>query len=191
MKRTSLLIILLSVFGLFISCQQPSVQTTKSGLRPTDFDIIISLKPVRLYTLTNQQGMEVCITNYGGRIVSIMAPNRQGNMQDVVLGYDNIRQYADIEGSPSDFGAAIGRYANRIRQGRITAGDSIKVYSGNFLGTSSVAGKHGIVYPKQAAVCLETQHYPDSPNHPEWPSPWLKPSDTYKSHCVYRFSVVK
>ncbi|KXB43523.1 putative aldose 1-epimerase [Bacteroidales bacterium KA00344] len=374
-----------------IACNGPLGQNvqTESGLQTQNFDTVINEKPVRLYVLRNHQNMEVCITNFGGRIVSVMVPDKNGQLQDVVLGYDNIAQYADIEGSPSDFGAAIGRYANRINQGRIVVdgktiqlpqnnfghclhggptgwqyqvyeaeqkGDSvltltmhspdgdnnfpgnvaakvvykltekneidicyeattdketvinmtnhsyfnlngdptrsatdmvlsinadkftptdttymptgevrsvegtpmdfrlpvalkeripqtdydqikyagegldhnwclntyteghgddsqvaaslyspltgiklevltnepgIQVYTGNFLGTSDVAGKRGIVYPKQSAVCLETQHYPDSPNHPEWASPWLKPGEKYQSHCVYRFSVVR
>lgn len=388
MKTTSFFVTLLSALALLVACQGTSSQLTQSGLCPKDFDTIIGQKPVCLYTLTNRQGMEACITNYGGRIVSIMVPDRTGKKQDVVLGYDHISRYADRVGSPSDFGAAIGRYANRINQGRFTIGNrtiqlpqnnyghclhggpagwqyqvydaeqkdsttlvltmhspdgdnqfpgnvtakvtytltpqneidiryeattdqmtvinmtnhsyfnlngdpskpatdmmlyinadyftptdttymptgevrsvegtkmdfrtptslwnlsewdydqirhagggldhnwclntysndkgddtqvaaslfspktgillevltdepGIQVYSGNFLGTSTIPGKRGIVYPKQAAVCLETQHYPDSPNHPEWPSPWLSPGHTYKSHCIYRFSVVK
>ena len=83
---------------------------TGSGLSPERFDSVINGKPTKLYTLKNKNGMEVCVTNFGGRIVSIMVPDRYGEMRDVVLGYDNIAQYADAEHSPSDFGAAIGRY---------------------------------------------------------------------------------
>ena len=64
----------------------------------------------------------------------------------------------------------------------------IQVYTGNFL-TGQVAGKHGTYYPRRAAVCLETQLYPDSPNHPEWPSSFLRPGETYTHHCIYKFSV--
>ena len=63
--------------------------------------------------------MEVCITNFGGRIVSLVVPDKNGKQADVVLGYDNIAQYADSVNSPSDFGAAIGRYANRINKGKL------------------------------------------------------------------------
>ena len=49
-------------------------------------------------------------------------------------------------------------------------------------------GKGGRPYEKHAAVCLETQHYPDSPNHPDWPSTVLRPGQTYKSTTVYRFA---
>ena len=61
--------------------------------------------------------MEVCITNFGGRIVSVMVPDKDGVMRDVVLGFDSIQDYIKF---PSDFGATIGRYANRINQGKIT-----------------------------------------------------------------------
>lgn len=360
---------------------------TLSGLNPADFVASIGGKPTRLYTLRNKNGMEVCFTNFGARIVSVMVPGRDGKMRDVVLGYDNIAQYADREHFGSDFGAVIGRYANRIAQGRITVdgntvqlpqnnyghclhggftgwqyqvydgrqlndstlamtilspdGDNgfpgtvnatvtytltadnsidiryeatstkktvinmtnhsyfnlngdpshdgenqmlyvnadrytpadttymttgemlsvkntpmdlrrltplsrdinnrafdmtrnaggfdhnwclntwrkgrgndraiaatlyspatgirldvytdepgIQVYTGNFL-DASFAAKHGMRYPRHASVCLETQHYPDSPNKPQWPSVWLEPGKTYKSHCRYRFSVAE
>ena len=358
---------------------------TRSGLYPNDFEANIKGKRTHLYTLSNSKGMEVCLTNFGARIVSIMVPDRRGTLRDVVLGYDNIAQYADYQHFGSDFGAAIGRYANRINQGRIvvdgktvqlprnnyghclhggftgwqyqvyagkqlndstvemslvslngdnafpgtvratvrytlTADNAIdiryeattdkktvinmtnhsyfnlngnpsqhcenqllyinadrytpadttymptgqmlkvagtpmdfrkptplskdinnqrfamtrnahgfdhnwclntwhngqpdestvaaslyspktgimlqvftnepgmQVYTGNFL-DASFAGKHGYRYPKHSAVCMETQHYPDSPNHPEWPNVWLETGKKYSSHCVYKFSV--
>ena len=371
--------------------QQPAVQLTASGLNPADFDSTYSEKPTALYTLKNANGMEVCITNFGGRVVSIMVPDKDGNLQDVVLGYDNVAQYADSENSPSDYGASIGRYANRISKhsftigeetyelvandgdnclhggptgwqyqvydaeqiddktlkltivspdgdngfpGRVTAittytltddnvlditwdatttketvinqtnhcyfnlngdpsregtnmelyvnadnftpsdvyyiptgeilpvedtpfdfrtakaldevvndttfeqiknatgvdhnfclntydlatgkGDDtqvaaslyspetgillevftnepgIQVYTGNFQGVgrdADILRKHGIKYPKHVSVCLESQKYPDTPHHPEWPTANLKPDETYHSHCAYKFSV--
>ena len=355
-----------------------SANLSESGLDPADFVSDVDGKSTALYTLTNASGMEVCITNFGGRIVSVMVPDRDGNKRDVVLGFDNIKDYETV---PSDFGAAIGRYANRINQGRFTldgveyqlpqnnfghclhggpegwqyqvydvvnsdrntltlsidspdgdenfpgnvtaevkytlgednslridysaqtdkpnvinmtnhsyfnlsgdpshsamdhvlyinadsytpvdstfmtngeilpvegtpmdfrtpkpvgqdidsdfgqiqngkgydhnwvlntAGDlsqpaatlyspesgiqlavytnepGIQVYAGNFL-DGTVTGKHGITYPHRASVCLETQHYPDSPNKPEWPSAVLRPGETYESTCIFAFSVV-
>jgi aldose 1-epimerase len=352
-------------------------QTTRSGLVIDDFTTDIDGRRTGLYTLTNANGMEVTVTDFGGRIVSVMVPDRVGELRDVVLGFDNIDDYIHV---PSDFGAAIGRYANRIGQGRFTldgkvyelpknnfghclhggpdgwqykvydvveaddshivlamyspdgdanfpgaveatvtyrltddnaldisyeaasdaptiinltnhsyfnlsgdpstsicddwlwiaadsftpvdstfmttgeivpvegtpmdfrtvkrigddidrydfvqlkngngydhnwvlatAGDitrkaaevrndvsgivlevytdepGVQVYTGNFL-DGSVTGKHGIVYNQRAAICLETQHYPDSPNKPAWPSVVLRPDETYRSHCIYRFS---
>ena len=93
-----------------------------SGLDPTAFDTIINEKPVKLYTLKNKNGMEVSITNYGGRVVSLVVPDKDGKPTDVVLGFDNIKQYADTLNSPSDYGSSVGRYANRIAGGKFTLG---------------------------------------------------------------------
>ena len=71
-----------------------------------------------LYTIRNASGMEASITNYGGRIVSLLVPDRDGQMRDVVLGFDNLKDYYP-EHNETDFGASIGRYANRIKDGRI------------------------------------------------------------------------
>lgn len=360
---------------------------TLSGLDPAHFESNIEGRATHLYTMRNSKGMEVCITNFGARIVSIMVPDRKGVMHDVVLGFDNIAQYADRVNFRSDFGAAIGRYANRINKGQITVdgktiqlpqnnyghclhggptgwqyqvydgrqlndstlqmtllspdGDNnfpgavtatvtytlthdnaidiryeatttkktvinmtnhsyfnlngdpshdgenqmlyinadrytpadttymttgeelsvagtpmdfrrftalskdinnqqfdmtrnahgfdhnwclntwhkgkgndkvvaaalyspttgirldvytdepgIQIYTGNFL-KASFAAKHGLRYPRHASVCLETQHFPDSPNKPQWASPWLEPGQKYTSHCRYQFSVSK
>ncbi len=339
-----------------------------------------SKKPeIGIYKLSNANGMEVTVTNFGGRITSVLVPDRDGKLQDVVLGFDKVEDYFP-ENHQTDFGAAIGRYANRIAQGRFsidgkeyqlpqnngahclhggptgwqyqiykvveadashirlllespdgdngfpgnvkayvtytltednaididyeattdaptvinmtnhsyfnlsgdpsrnvledilyinasnytpadstlmttgeivpvagtpldftspkpigqdidtdceairngngydhnwcldTAGDitklaselycpltgiclkvytdepGIQIYTGNFL-DGSVTGKGGVAYNRRAAICLETQHYPDSPNKPQWPSAVLRPGETYRSHCVYAFSV--
>lgn len=376
-------ILLAGIAALMLAaCQQkPETGLTLSGLDPTNFQTTVSDAQTNLYTLKNKAGMEVCITNFGGRIVSVMVPDKNGVMQDVVLGFDSIADYINI---PSDFGASIGRYANRINQGRFTlegdmviqlpqnnfghclhggpqgwqyqvydarpiddttleltrispdgdqnfpgnvtakvlfkltednaidikysattdaatiinmtnhsyfnlSGDpskaatdhilyvnadnytpvdstymttgeivtvkgtpmdfttpkaigqdvanfdfeqlkngngydhnwvlntkgdikqlaakltspesgitlevytnepGIQVYTGNFL-DGTVTGKKGITYNQRASVCLETQHYPDSPNKPEWPSVVLNPGETYNSECIFKFSVEK
>ena len=108
--------------ALASACCDKSCQTSqlKSGLDPAAFDTTINGKQVKLYTLTNANGMEVCITNYGGRVVSLVVPDKDGKPTDVVLGYDNIAQYADTLNSPSDYGSSVGRYANRINGGKFT-----------------------------------------------------------------------
>jgi aldose 1-epimerase len=63
----------------------------------------------------------------------------------------------------------------------------VQFYTGNFL-DGSVVGKGGVAYQKRAAFCLETQHFPDSPNHPDFPSTVLEPGQTYRSTTVYKFS---
>lgn len=95
-------------------------QMTVSGLNPKDFDSTVMGKKTELITLKNNNGMEVCLTNYGGRVVSICVPDKNGKPTDVVLGYDNIHQYADTLNSPSDYGSSVGRYANRIKDAKLT-----------------------------------------------------------------------
>lgn len=114
-------ILKLSVAALLLTLaacggKQQEVKTA-SGLNPADFQTEVDGKQTALYTLTNANGMEVCITNFGGRIVSVMVPDRDGVMRDVVLGFDSIADYVKY---PSDFGATIGRYANRIGQGKFS-----------------------------------------------------------------------
>lgn len=378
--KKQILLVGLSTLMLMACQQKPDKVSTLSGLDPVKFSTEVNHSQTNLYTLKNKSGMEVCITNFGGRIVSIMVPDKDGKMQDVVLGFDNIDDYIRI---PSDFGASIGRYANRIAQGRFvldndtiqlpqnnfghclhggpqgwqyqvydanlidnttleltrlspdgdenfpgnvtakvtfklsddnaldikysattdkktiinmtnhsyfnlsgdpsqpatdhilyvnadnytpvdstfmttgeiipvkdtpmdfitpkaigqditkydfvqlkngngydhnwvlnTNGDitkpaarltspqsgitlevytnepGIQVYTGNFL-DGSIQGKKGITYNQRASVCLETQHYPDSPNKPQWPSVILKPGQTYNSECIFKFSIAK
>ena len=84
---------------------------TKSGLNPQDFEATVDEKDVKLFVLTNSNGVEACITNYGGRIVSLMVPDREGKLTDVELGHDSIANYLADDGN---FGALIGRYGNRI-----------------------------------------------------------------------------
>ena len=69
----------------------------------------------------------------------------------------------------------------------LTDQPGIQFYTGNFL-DGSVTGTDGKVYKKRYAFCLETQHYPDSPNHPTFPTTELKPGETFRSTTVYRFS---
>ena len=374
-------IILAALAALMLfSCAPKKSALTVSGLDPARFDSTYNNLPVALYTMKNASGMEVCVTNFGGRIVSIAVPDRAGKMQDVVLGFDNIRDYFP-ENNDSNFGAVIGRYGNRINQGLITidsvqyqlprnnyghclhggpdgwhyrvfevveadgnhvklalespdgdagfpgtvkatvtytltdsnaldiayeattdaptvinmtnhsyfnlSGDpanhtilddeltinaagftpvddtfmtsgeiapvegtpfdfrspkligeeieadseqlrnghgydhnwvldtqgdiskvaaelycpatgidmkiytvepGLQVYVGNFL-DGSVRGKKGVAYQIRTAICMETQHYPDSPNKPQWPSVELRPGETYRSHTIYSFDV--
>jgi len=366
---------------LLLGCKEKSDKTTLSGLTKSKFVQVVNGDTTGLYVLKNTAGVEVCITNFGGRIVSVLVPDKAGKLQDVVLGFDSISDYVNV---PSDFGATIGRYANRINKGLLTidgktiqlptnnfghtlhggpkgwqyqvfqkvnqindttieltrfspdgdqnfpgnvtakvtytltkdnaikidfeattdkktvinmcnhsyfnlsgdptklitdnqlyinadgftpvdttfmttgeilpvkgtpmdfttakvigtdinkydyaqlkngngydhnwvlntAGDvkklaakvvspisgislevytnepGIQVYTGNFL-NGKVKGKKGIVYNQRAAICLESQHYPDSPNKPQWPSTILEPGKVYKSTCIYKFGVEK
>nr|WP_129729508.1 aldose epimerase family protein [Parabacteroides goldsteinii] len=361
---------------LLLSCAEKKEEATLSGLLKSDFVSEVEGKPTALYVLKNKNGAEACITNYGGRLVSVMVPDKKGNMTDVVLGYDNIGKYVASDGN---YGALIGRYGNRIDQAKFTLDDTeytlpandgkhclhggplgyhtrmwdakqlndqsleltylskdgeagfpgnldikvtytltddnavdikyeattdkktvvnltnhsyfnlsgvpgsnvldqeiminadnftpvdetliptgistvaetpldlrtpvaigkhigeqfdqlvfgrgydhnwvlnakgdknilaakaysptsgialevytnepgIQFYTGNFMDGKDT-GKHGVLYPHRGAFCLETQHYPDSPNHPDFPSVVLNPGEKYFSECIYKFTV--
>ena len=91
---------------------------TQSGLFRSNFQTEHMGKFSDLYTLTNENGMEVCFTNFGGRIVSIMVPDKDGKMIDVCLGHDSIADYIRYGYQGCNFGALIGRYGNRLKDGK-------------------------------------------------------------------------
>jgi aldose 1-epimerase len=64
----------------------------------------------------------------------------------------------------------------------------MQFYSGNFL-DGSITGSNGIIYRKHFGLCLETQHFPDSPNHPDFPNTILRPGEEYKQKTVYKFEL--
>ena len=74
-----------------------------------------------------------------------------------------------------------------IRMETYTTEPGVQLYTANWL-SDSIIGKHGHPYPERCAFCLETQHFPDSPNRPEYPPTVLRPGETYRSQTVYRFS---
>ena len=89
---------------------------TKSGLEQKDFKGVVDGKETALIVLSNNSGAEVTVLNYGAKIVSIMVPDRDGKLVDVVQGHNNLQEYLDSE-VPS-FGAVCGRTANRIAKGK-------------------------------------------------------------------------
>lgn len=116
--RPAILAIIVAVIS---SCSQKSEQKEEMNEPPTymklsqkAFGSMADGKQVTLYTLRNKNGMEMSVMNYGGIIVSLKVPDRQGNIGEVTLGYDSLQQY--IDNNPF-FGALIGRYGNRIANG--------------------------------------------------------------------------
>lgn len=87
-----------------------------SGLKREDFQTRINGKETDLYILRNKEGNEVAITNYGGAIVAIMVPDKNGNLANVIQGHDNIQ---DVVNSPEPYlSTLVGRYGNRIAKGK-------------------------------------------------------------------------
>jgi aldose 1-epimerase len=72
----------------------------------------------------------------------------------------------------------------------LTTEPGMQLYTGNFL-DGSLTGLNGVTYHKYSALCLETQHFPDSPNQPNFPSTTLRPGTEFKSMTVFRFSIIK
>jgi len=71
-----------------------------------------------------------------------------------------------------------------------TTEPGIQFYSGNFL-DGTFTGRHGVKYVKHSGFCLETQHYPDSPNHPDFPTTVVRPGETMHSTTTFTFGVAK
>lgn len=152
------LLLILAGAAVIAACSEPAKpELTKSGLDPQNFVNEYNGAPTALYTLTNSNGMEVCITNFGGRIVSIMVPDKNGEFKDVVLGFDNVSDYFP-ENNSTDFGAAIGRYANRINQGRFTLdGQEYQLPQNNF-GHCLHGGTTGWQYQVYDVVEADASH---------------------------------
>lgn len=134
--KTILLLTLLTVASQCLNAQE----LTQSGLDPARFAAVIDGKPTALYVLKNAKGMEACVTNYGARLVSLMEPNWNGRMEDVVLGYDNI---ADYHSRGQNFGATVGRYIGRIIGPSFSIDGTTYKLQDNGKGVISHGGKPG------------------------------------------------
>jgi aldose 1-epimerase len=112
------------LFTLFFGCQ--TRKTSEHALTTPVNEFSIQSTPfgtsdgetVTLYTFKNKGGMEVRIMNYGGIITHLFVPDRDGKIEDIVLGFDNLEDY--LSKSPPYFGAIVGRYGNRIANGKFT-----------------------------------------------------------------------
>ncbi|WP_223815256.1 aldose epimerase family protein [Sphingobacterium litopenaei] len=103
------------------------------------------------------------------------------------LGYDHNFELNKKDG----FSEVASLYAPKtgIEMKILTTEPGLQFYSGNFMKDSDPKGKGGKTYPYRAALCLETQHFPDAPNHESFPSTTLRPGEKYSSKTEYRFSV--
>ncbi|MCL1894683.1 MAG: galactose mutarotase [Holophagaceae bacterium] len=115
--KTYLLLTFLSVLGvvaLMVSCKKKETQLT---ITRAPYGSDAAGAEIELFTLTNAGGMKVVITNFGGKIVSIIVPDKNEKMDDIVLGYNT---YPEWEKGNPYFGALIGRYGNRIAKGKFS-----------------------------------------------------------------------
>ncbi|WP_321335206.1 aldose epimerase family protein [uncultured Bacteroides sp.] len=141
--------------ALFVaSCAETEKTVTDSGLLKSNFQTEVNGKRTDLYVLRNKNKMEVCVTNFGGRIVSVMVPDKSGVMKDVVLGFDSVQDYIN---KPSDFGASIGRYANRINQGKFVLDNVAYQLPRNNYGHCLHGGPKGFQYQVYDAKQINPQ----------------------------------
>jgi aldose 1-epimerase len=103
------------------------------------------------------------------------------------LGYDHNFVLDHAEGQLAEAAVVYEPTTGRILK-VLTTEPGVQLYTGNHL-DGSITGKQGIVYKPRFAFCLETQHFPDSPNHPSFPTTELKPGQKFHSVTVYEFSV--
>ena len=111
--------VMLSSAGLYAACFVGCASMSKptGTISQAPFGKTADGTPVEIYTLRNSKGMEARIMTYGGIIVSLKVPDKNGTFGDVVLGYDNLDDY--VKNNPF-FGALVGRYGNRIAKGKFT-----------------------------------------------------------------------
>jgi aldose 1-epimerase len=111
------------------------------------------------------------------------------NYEQLVLGHGYDHNFV-LNSKPDQNGEVLAARVNEPTSGRTlevwTTQPAVQFYTGNFL-DGSVTGKQGHVYKRRYGFCLETQHYPDSPNHPDFPTTILKPGETFKSRTVFKF----
>jgi aldose 1-epimerase len=115
----TLVVIVLLVSSLVgsVSSAEASSSAGKHAIKKESFGKTPDGKPVDVYTLTNSHGLEARIMNFGGIVLSVRVPDRNGKLDDVVLGFDSLEPY--LTNDPH-FGSIIGRYANRIANGKFT-----------------------------------------------------------------------
>ncbi|HVN17940.1 MAG TPA: hypothetical protein VMU05_04185 [Dongiaceae bacterium] len=129
-----------------------------------------------------------------GTPFDFLAPHAVGerinaNDEQLKLGHDGYDHNFVIDGGGKKLVEAAEVYdpaSGRVMQVWTTE-PGVQFYTSNFL-DGSIKGKKGIAYPRNGALCLETQHFPDSPNHPAFPTTRLNPGQKFHSETIYRFS---
>jgi aldose 1-epimerase len=116
------------------------------------------------------------------------------NDEQVVIGHGYDHNFVLGRSNPNDTSLILAAHVQEPSSHRIldilTTEPGIQFYSGNFL-DGTITGKGGRVYAHRSGFCLETQHYPDSPNHPTFPPTTLRPGEEYRSKTVFTFGVAK
>lgn len=99
-----------------MSTNQDSITSIESLIPTANFDSTVDGKAVKLFYLKSAGGVQAAVTNYGAKIVALLAPDKEGKLEDVELGYDNLAGYLNT--SDRFYGGVVGRYGNRIAKGK-------------------------------------------------------------------------
>lgn len=121
----NIFLVLVSII-LFSCGKQPSLPVL---VDEAAFKSELDGKTVELFTLKNENGMVAQITNYGGRIINLWTPDRNGDFADIVVGYETLAEY--LKSNEIYYGTLIGRYGNRIAKGKFTLNDSVYTLATN------------------------------------------------------------
>jgi len=117
MRRASFTRAVIALVTVAAACARPKSEVMRARITREAFGTTTDGKSVDAFTLTNAKGLELRAITYGATIISLRVPDRQGHLDDIVLGYPTLAGY--LEKSPY-FGAIVGRYGNRIAKGRFT-----------------------------------------------------------------------
>lgn len=116
MKHFHLILIIIAA----LACSQKTQKEIDMPYSKADFERVVDGKPTSLFTMKNENGMVVTLTNYGAKIVSIYVPDKNGDFADVMLGFNSIEKYREWGAS---HGAVVGPFANRIANAQFTIGE--------------------------------------------------------------------
>ena len=139
MKR---LLMAVTCAAMFVSCAQKSEDTGVELMKTEDFQAVVDGKETSLYTL-KAGDLVMQVTDFGGRVVSLWTPDKDGKYEDVVLGYNNIDSYINNKGERF-LGAVVGPYANRIAAGTYTIGGETYNFPQNNNGQTLHGGLKGL-----------------------------------------------
>jgi aldose 1-epimerase len=163
MKLKHLLPVALSVgliWGTIWSCQSPKSENKEMEKKEIKFNVNIQEVPVagknaKLFTFDNGNGIKVEISSFGGLITKLMVPNKDGKSENIVLGHDNLELYDSNEGY---LGASVGRYANRIANGRFELDGSVYQLATNNGNNHLHGGDIGFHRKHWAAEMVESEN---------------------------------
>ena len=116
MKHFHLILIIIAA----LACSQKTQKEIDMPYSKADFERVVDGKPTSLFTMKNENGMVVTLTNYGAKIVSIYVPDKNGDFADVMLGFSSLEKYREWGAS---HGAVVGPFANRIANAQFTIGE--------------------------------------------------------------------